>query len=156
LTWFDALHRTPASTLWDTSPLVLDPEEDVVAEGTEIVNPRPDGAGEGLITARSALGGSQNVPAFRAAQEAGVENVISMAKRLGITTLDQGFDPTFRDHDSVQYGPTIATGGANIRAIDMAYMMATIGNMGAMVGLPHHATYVDDIDDFRSRTDEGH
>ena len=135
LNWFDTLGKSPANIFWDTSPLKV--------EGTEIVNPRPGGGGEGLITARAALGGSQNVGAFRAAQEGGVDNVIAMAKKLGITTLDQHFDPTFRAHPDVDYGASIATGGANIRAIDMAYMDATISNMGMMVGVPHNARTVE-------------
>src|SRR5215210_6003500 len=93
---------------------IKDADDDVV-----IVNPRPGGGGEGLITARAALGGSQNVGAFRAATEVGVPNVIAMAKKMGITTLDQGFDPTFNNHDAVYYGPSVATGGANIRLVDM-------------------------------------
>jgi membrane peptidoglycan carboxypeptidase len=137
LTWFDVLEKTPMSSIFDTSPIVLG--YPYVARGSEpvrIVNPRPGGGGEGLITARAGLGGSQNVPAFRAASEAGIENVIAYAKRMGITTLDQHFDPTFFDHEAVSYGPAIATGGANIRVIDMAYMNATIANMGGMVGVP--------------------
>ena len=123
------------SIFWDTSPLEV--------EGTAITNPRPgDPKTEGLISARAGLGGSQNVPAFRAAQEAGIDYVIEIAKDLGITTLEQRFDPTFRAHIDVTYGASIATGGANIRAIDMAYMNATIANMGVMVGTPHLAQYV--------------
>ncbi len=138
LAWFDYQTKHPYSVFWDTSPLPI--------EGTtfSITNPRNDGkTGEGLITARAALGGSQNVGAFRAAVEAGTDNVIEMGKKLGITTLDQSFDPTFVNHARTTYGPSIATGGANIRAIDMAYMNATLANMGTMVGLPHYATYVD-------------
>ncbi|WP_322819398.1 transglycosylase domain-containing protein, partial [Tepidiforma sp.] len=135
LTWFDVLTKAPMSIFWDTSPLTV--------EGTAIENPRRDAdKTEGLISARAALGGSQNVPAFRAAQEAGIDNVIAMAKALGITTLEQRFDPTFRSHPDVTYGASIATGGANIRAIDMAYMDATIANMGKMVGVPTLAKYV--------------
>lgn len=135
LTWFDVLTKAPMSIFWDTSPLTV--------EGTSIENPRRDAdKTEGLISARAALGGSQNVPAFRAAQEAGIDNVIAMAKALGITTLEQRFDPTFRSHPDVTYGASIATGGANIRAIDMAYMDATIANMGKMVGVPTLAKYV--------------
>ncbi len=129
LNWFDTLGKSPMSTLWDTSPLTI--------EGTSITNPRNDGkSGEGLITARGALGGSQNVGAFRAAQEGGIDNVIAMAKKLGLTTLDQHFDPTFRAHSDVTYGASIATGGANVRAFDMAYMNSVIANMGVMVGAP--------------------
>ncbi len=136
LAWFEYANKVPMSILWDTSPLEI--------EGTdvEIVNPRPQPRTEGLITARAALGGSQNVPAYRAAQEAGIENVITMAKLLGITTIQQQFDPTFVSHLDIYYGASIATGGANIRAVDMAYMNATIANMGVMVGVPHHATTV--------------
>jgi hypothetical protein len=79
---------------------------------------------------RSALGGSQNVGAFRAAQEIGIPSVIAYAKALGITTLESGFDPTWYDHGAIFYGPSVAVGGANVRAIDMAYMDATIANMG--------------------------
>jgi penicillin-binding protein 1A len=136
LTWFDTLKRHPYSAIWDTSPLVI--------ERTSITNPRNDGqSGEGMISARAGLGGSQNVPAFRVAAESGPDNVIEMAKKLGITTLEQHFDPTFVAHEDVTYGASIATGGANIRAIDMAYMDTVIANMGVMVGLPHYADYVE-------------
>jgi membrane peptidoglycan carboxypeptidase len=150
LAWFDVLNKTPMSILWDTSPLTV--------EGTAIVNPRGGGGTEGLISARAGLGGSQNVPAFRAAQEAGVDNVIAVAKKLGITTLDQHFDPTFRAHPDVTYGASIATGGANLRAVDMAYMNAVIANMGVMVGVPTLARTVElkDLKSFALDTGENY
>ena len=136
LNWFDTQNKSPMSIFWDTSPLAV--------EGTEITNPRNDGVkSEGLISARAGMGGSQNVPAFRAATEGGVDNVIATAKKLGITTLDQHFDPTFSNHEAITYGASIATGGANVKAVDMAYMDATIANMGKMVGTPSYAEYVD-------------
>ena len=148
LSWFHFQNKAPLSIFWDTNPLDLG--------GTSITNPRGAPGTEGLISARAGLGGSQNVPAVRAAQEAGVDNVIQMAKWLGITTLEQDFDPTFVSHTDVNYGPSIATGGANIRAIDMAYMNATIANMGVMVGLPHYAEYIEDLGDLRNTAfDEG-
>ncbi|OAI40431.1 hypothetical protein AYO38_01030 [bacterium SCGC AG-212-C10] len=145
LAWFESQQKTPMSVLWDTSPMPLDNNDKIkdIDDDVVITNPRPGGGGEGLITARAALGGSQNIGAFRAATEATPTNVIEMAKRMGITTLEQGFDPTFRDHSSVYYGPSVATGGANIRAIDMAYMNATIANMGLMVGVPSLAKTLD-------------
>jgi membrane peptidoglycan carboxypeptidase len=145
LTWFDALNKSPMSTIWDTNPINLIDKPKRPEDQVTISNPgrAPSSSSQGLITARAALGGSQNVPAFRAATEAGVDNIILMAKALGITTLDQRFDPTFRDHNSVIYGPAIATGGANVRPIDMAYMEATISNMGVMVGVPTYASTLD-------------
>jgi membrane peptidoglycan carboxypeptidase len=141
LNWFDTQNKAPMSIFWDTSPLTV--------EGTAITNPRSGGSTEGLISARYGLGGSQNVPAFRAAQEGGIDNVIETAKKLGITTLEQHFDPTFSNHEAITYGASIATGGANIRAIDMAFMDATIANMGKMVGTPHFAEYVE-LDDLKN------
>jgi membrane peptidoglycan carboxypeptidase len=144
LTWFDRNNKAPMSTFWDISPLTI--------EGVDIVNPRGgELRSEGLISARAALGGSQNVGAFRAAAEAGVDNVIDMAKKMGITTLDQRFDPTFQNHDGVTYGASIATGGANIRAIDLAYANAVIANMGVMVGVPTLAQY-EPVKNFRLPT----
>jgi membrane peptidoglycan carboxypeptidase len=141
--YFDKLNKTPMSSLWDTSPMkISDPNATEVNQVT-IVNPRPGGGGEGLITARAAMGGSQNVAAFRIAEEVGIDNVIAEAKALGITTLQQGFDPTFNSHSDIYYGPSIAVGGANVRAIDMAYMNATISNMGLMIGVPTLATTLD-------------
>ncbi|MBK9611826.1 transglycosylase domain-containing protein [Candidatus Amarobacter glycogenicus] len=148
LNWFDTQNKAPMSFFWDTSPLAV--------EGTEITNPRNDGkVSEGLISARAALGGSQNVGAFRAAQEGGVDNVIETAKKLGITTLEQHFDPTFGNHQAVTYGASIATGGANIRAVDMAYMDATIANMGKMIGTKSYAEYVPLKDLKNTATDIG-
>ncbi|MBK9343777.1 MAG: hypothetical protein IPN07_12260 [Dehalococcoidia bacterium] len=93
--------------------------------------------------------------AFRAAQEGGVDNVIETAKKLGITTLEQHFDPTFGNHQAVTYGASIATGGANIRAVDMAYMDATIANMGKMIGTKSYAEYVPLKDLKNTATDIG-
>ncbi len=145
LSWMDALNKTPMSSIWDTNPINLIDKPKTPEEQVTIQNPGRGGS-QGLITARAALGGSQNVPAFRAATETGVDNIISMAKALGITTLEQGFDPTFRYHPGVIYGPAIATGGANVRAIDMAYMDSTIANMGTMVGVPTLAKTFDPKD----------
>ncbi|MCK9518885.1 MAG: transglycosylase domain-containing protein [Dehalococcoidia bacterium] len=156
LTWLDKLQKTPLSSIWDTSPLSLSDDQNVLPENrVTITNPRPGGGGEGLITMRLALGGSQNVPAFRVATEAGIENVIGMAKALGITTLQDSFDPTFYSHDAVRYGPSIATGGANVRPIDMAYMNATIANMGFMVGVPAYGEVIDPDDLLSLSTAEG-
>src|SRR5208282_5636485 len=44
-----------------------------------------DGKFEGRITLRRALAGSRNVPAVKLAAEIGIQNVIEMAKRFGVT-----------------------------------------------------------------------
>ncbi len=155
LAWMDALNKTPMSSLWDTNPMPLIDKPEKPEDQITITNPGRGTASQGLITARAALGGSQNIGAFRAAQEAGIDNVIAIAKALGITTLHQGFDPTVRYHPAVIYGPAIATGGANVRLIDMAYMNATIANMGVMVGVPTLATTLDPAEALSVSTSEG-
>lgn len=156
LGYMDKLKKVPLSSLWDTSPMIYS-DPNAVQNKVTILNPRPGNGGEGLITVRSALGGSQNVGAFRAAQEIGIPSVIAYAKALGITTLESGFDPTWYDHGAIFYGPSVAVGGANVRAIDMAYMDATIANMGYMVGVPTLAHELDpkDIVSFADAKDDG-
>lgn len=139
LAWFDRLAKAPMSTLWDTNPLEL-------PDGGTIANPRADGGSEGLISARAALAAMQDVPAYRAADEVGIDAVLDVAAKLGITTLAQKFDPTWSNHPNVNYGPNMGAAGVNISAIDMAYADATIANLGMMVGAPSLAATLDASD----------
>jgi penicillin-binding protein 1A len=52
-----------------------------------------DGKFEGRITLRRALAGSRNVPAVKLEAEIGVQNVIEMAKRFGVTAALQPYLP---------------------------------------------------------------
>ncbi len=52
-----------------------------------------DGKFEGRITLRRALAGSRNVPAVKLAAEIGIQNVIEMAKRFGVTAPLQPYLP---------------------------------------------------------------
>lgn len=52
-----------------------------------------DGKFEGRITLRRALAGSRNVPAVRLAEQVGIQNVIEMAKRFGVTAPLQPYLP---------------------------------------------------------------
>ena len=78
----------------------------------------------GQFRSSLALGSSLNCPANRAADAAGVQNVLDTAHKMGITTLD---DPS-------AYGASIATGGANITMLDMVYAYTTLARNGNMVG----------------------
>jgi membrane peptidoglycan carboxypeptidase len=76
----------------------------------------------GNISLRNALGNSLNVPAFKAAQAVGVRNIVEFAKSVGFTGLD-GF-----------YGPAIAIGGVDLKALDLTYGYSVIANGGVMAG----------------------
>lgn len=135
LAWMHGLAKAPMSSLWDTNPLELD--------GRAITNSRAGGGSEGLISARAALAATQEVAAFRAASEVGIDAVLEMAARLGITTLAMNFDPTWRSHPEMEYGASLASAGVNVRPIDMAYLLATIANTGVMAGTATLASELD-------------
>jgi len=105
----------PSSTIWD-APFRT-------ADGYQCENPRSIGT-LGPIPVALALGSSLNCSANRAAATVGIEDVVKTAQALGITTLG---DPS-------QYGPSIATGGANISLVDMTHAYGTLARDGNMVG----------------------
>jgi len=76
---------------------------------------------------RLALARSYNIPAVAALQIAGVDNVIRMAHRMGINSLDRGLE---------FYGLSLTLGGGEVRLLDMAYAFSVFANYGAMIGEP--------------------
>ena len=77
----------------------------------------------GWITIRNALGNSLNIPAFKAAQAARRPRHRRIcAGSVGLTDLDGS------------YGPSIAIGGVDIKALDLAYAYSVLANSGVMRG----------------------
>ena len=76
---------------------------------------------------RFALARSYNIPAVEALRLAGVDNVIRLAHKMGITTLDRGLD---------FYGLALTLGGGEVRPIDMAYAFSVFATNGNMNGTP--------------------
>ncbi|TET49072.1 MAG: hypothetical protein E3J64_10195, partial [Anaerolineales bacterium] len=76
---------------------------------------------------RLALARSYNIPAVQALQLAGVDNTLRTAHRMGITTLDQGFD---------YYGLSLTLGGGEVHLLDMTYAFSVFANNGSMYGAP--------------------
>lgn len=76
---------------------------------------------------RLALARSYNIPAVEALQLAGIDNVIRVAHRMGINTLDRGLD---------YYGLSLTLGGGEVRLIDMVYAFSVFANDGRMYGAP--------------------
>jgi penicillin-binding protein 1C len=81
----------------------------------------------GLQRMRLALARSYNIPAVKALQMAGVENVIRTAHKMGITTLNRGLD---------FYGLALTLGGGEVKVLDMAYSFGVMANGGTMAGTP--------------------
>lgn len=64
----------------------------------------------GPISLRRALGNSLNVPAVKTLQYGGIDNMIALAQRMGITTWDQPAN---------HYGLSITLGGAEVKLLDL-------------------------------------
>ena len=79
----------------------------------------------GYARMRIALARSYNIPAVRALQMAGVDNVIRTAHKMGITSLDRGLD---------YYGLALTLGGGEVKLLDMVYAFGVFANNGTMAG----------------------
>ncbi|QQS16188.1 MAG: transglycosylase domain-containing protein [Candidatus Moraniibacteriota bacterium] len=79
-----------------------------------------DGKYRGALSMKEALPQSLNIPAVQTLAVAGVSNVIDLAQRLGISTLDDGR----------LYGLALVLGGAEVLPLDMASAFATFASEG--------------------------
>lgn len=75
----------------------------------------------GNVTVRQALDWSLNVPAVKVMQQVGIENGISAAKKLGISTLNSS---------ATNYGLSLALGSAEIPLTEMTDAYSGFANQG--------------------------
>lgn len=80
----------------------------------------------GLMSLRHALGNSYNVPAVQALSWVGVEAMVRMSHRMGLTTLE----------DAGNYSLPLALGAGEVKLLDMTYAYAVFANLGRMIGQP--------------------
>jgi membrane peptidoglycan carboxypeptidase len=116
LTTFQKLGWNPGTIIQDS------PVSFRESDGTVFSPTNPNKGYNGNITIRNALGNSLNVPAFKAAIQVGVPNIVAFGKSVGFTGLDGS------------YGPSIAIGGIDLKLIDLTYGYSTIGNGGYIAG----------------------
>lgn len=79
-----------------------------------------DGQFHGSTQARFALGNSYNIPAVRVLALNGLENFVSFAQSMGLTTLT----------DPKNYGLSLTLGGGEVRPFDMASAFGVFANQG--------------------------
>lgn len=84
-----------------------------------------DGSFHGAIQARFALGNSYNIPAVRILALNGLENFVTFARDMGLTTLQ----------DPRNYGLSLTLGGGEVRPFDMATAYGVFANEGIRQGL---------------------
>lgn len=111
-----ALQRgwTPATLIWDT-PVVYP-----AGDGTVYAPRNYDNAFHGPQRLRMALANSLNIPAVRALEYVGIEAFVSLAHRMGITTLK----------DPQRYGLPLALGAGEVRLLDLTAVYNTFRNGG--------------------------
>ena len=82
-----------------------------------------DGRFHGPVMLRSALANSYNVPAVKALQFVGIDKMLEMARRLGITTFK---DPS-------NYGLSLTLGGGEVKLLELTGAYAIIANKGVRI-----------------------
>jgi len=102
---------------------ILDAPFTTVSGGQDYSPQNYDGHFEGVITLRRALDGSRNVPAVKVAEKIGIEKVVDMARRFGITTPLPPYLP-------------LALGAADMRLIEHVSAFTVFPNDGIRIE-PH-------------------
>lgn len=110
---------TPATIISDTPITFQTP-------GSEPYSPKNyDNAFKGSLALRNAFAQSRNVPAVRVLATYGVEKMIEMGKKMGITTWE----------DSSRFGLSLTLGGGEVKLIDLAGAYSIVANNGERVKL---------------------
>ncbi|MCL5676211.1 MAG: penicillin-binding transpeptidase domain-containing protein, partial [Patescibacteria group bacterium] len=84
-----------------------------------------DGKWHGRVTLKTALANSLNIPAVKVLNAIGVNTMLDMAKKMGISTWK---DPS-------QYGLSLTLGGGDVTMLDMAKAYGVLANSGNRVDL---------------------
>jgi membrane peptidoglycan carboxypeptidase len=108
---------TPGTTLQDTPVTFRE------SDGSTFSPENPNHKYNGNVSLRNALGNSLNVTAFKTAQALGPDNIVKFARSVGITDING------------QYGPSIAIGGIDLKALDLAYAYTALANNGVLHGM---------------------
>jgi penicillin-binding protein 1B len=100
-----------AATILDDSPI------SIPSPGGVWKPQNYDGTYHGFVTVRRALAQSYNIPAVRAAIDAGMPNVIKMASRIGVESKLQPF-------------PSVSLGSFEVTPLEIAYAYSVFANEG--------------------------
>ena len=84
-----------------------------------------DGSFHGKVTLKTALGSSYNVPAIKLLNSLGVDNLVELARSMGITTWN---DPT-------RFGLALTLGGGEVTMLDLSQAYSVFANNGVMTPL---------------------
>lgn len=80
----------------------------------------------GVVDMRQSLGNSFNIPAVKMLKANGVENMLSLAHQMGISSLS---------NDASQYGLSLTLGGGEVTMLDMTTAFGVFANGGYRIDL---------------------
>lgn len=109
-----------AASILDDVPTVFG-----VPGSTPYVPVNYDGRFHGRVPLRYALANSFNIPAVKILNTLGVDEMVSFAKKMGITTWN----------DSSRFGLSLTLGGGEVHMTDMATVFGTFANQGERVSI---------------------
>jgi 1A family penicillin-binding protein len=110
----------PLAERWTPGTLVADIKEAFPDGANPPYTPTNyDGKEHGLLTVRSALGNSYNIPAVRALQTVGLPAFLDLAQRLGITTFTRP-----------DYGLSLSLGAGEAPLLEMTGAFSVLANGG--------------------------
>lgn len=128
LTYLAALEKgwTPATTIWDLPVSYTDTAGNVY----EPVN--FDGLTRGPVSVRTALANSLNIPAVKSLEFVTVDGLLSLADRLGATSLvtPQLACPDYPYDARPLYGLALTLGGGEMKPLELTSAYATLANSG--------------------------
>ncbi len=84
-----------------------------------------DGRFHGLVTLRSALANSYNIPAVKTLNRIGVKKMVELGRLMGITTWD----------DDGRFGLALTLGGGEVTLLDMMQVYGILANNGTKTDL---------------------
>lgn len=109
---------------WTPATMILDVRTSFVTrEGVAYVPLNYDRSFHGPVLAREALGGSLNVPAVKALDFVGLDTMLALAGRMGLTTLS----------DADRFGLALTLGGGEVRLVDLTSAFGVFAAGGVRV-----------------------
>jgi len=141
-TYAAALERglSTVDVLWDTRTQIALPG------GPDYTPRNYDEAFHGPMTMRAALANSYNIPAVQTLRRVGVDYLLSLLRRLGISTLDE---------DASNYGLSLTLGGGEVTLIELTNAFAVFANQGDYVPLTAILCVIDSDDQILYQYDDG-
>ncbi len=106
---------------WTPATMILDVQTSFVTkEGFSYAPQNYDRNFHGPVLVREALGGSLNIPAVKALNHVGIDTMLALAGKMGITTLS----------DADRYGLSLTLGGGEVRLVDLTGAFGVFANGG--------------------------